>query len=126
MSHQQGAEIGEPRRSSVSQDTDARHDRAGCSARRFGCRRRDWSTLLKRWEQEENCPISTDDSSSLVSSSSESKWRYLSERAESKSQSRQGRHPVSRLPTEPRWDLHPQGSCVTADSPVPNPRRVLG
>lgn len=32
-----------------------------------------WSTLLKRWEQEENCPISTDDSSSLVSSSSESK-----------------------------------------------------
>lgn len=39
----------------------------------LGCCRRGWSTLLKRWEQEENCPISTDDSSSLVSSSSESR-----------------------------------------------------
>lgn len=48
------------------------------------------STLLKRWEQEENWPISTEDSSSLVSSSSESKWRYLSERAESKSTSGEG------------------------------------
>lgn len=32
-------------------------------------------TLLKRWEQEENWGISVDDSSSLVSSSSEPKWR---------------------------------------------------
>lgn len=91
----------------------------------FGCCRRDWSTLLKRWEQEENCPISTDDSSSLVSSSSESKWRYLSERAESKSQRRKGCHPACRTPhpacSRARWDLHPWG-----DSPVPNPRGVLG
>lgn len=32
-------------------------------------------TLLKRWEQEENWGISVEDSSSLVSSSSEPKWR---------------------------------------------------
>lgn len=32
-------------------------------------------TLLKRWEQEENCGISVEDSSSLVSSSSEPKCR---------------------------------------------------
>lgn len=38
-------------------------------------------TLLKRWEQEENWGISVDDSSSFVSSSSEPKWRYRSERA---------------------------------------------
>jgi hypothetical protein len=39
-------------------------------------------TLLKRWEQEENWGISADDSSlSLVSSSSEPRWRYRSERA---------------------------------------------
>lgn len=38
-------------------------------------------TLLKRWEQEENWGISVEDSSSFVSSSSEPKWRYRSERA---------------------------------------------
>ena len=32
-------------------------------------------TLLKRWEQDENWGISVDDSSSLVSSSSEPRWR---------------------------------------------------
>lgn len=38
-------------------------------------------TLLNRWEQDENWGISVDDSSSLVSSSSEPRCRYRSERA---------------------------------------------
>lgn len=40
-------------------------------------------TLLNRWDQEANCLISNEDSSSLVSSSSsDAKWWYRSERAE--------------------------------------------
>lgn len=40
-------------------------------------------TLLNRWDQEANCLISKEDSSSLVSSSSsDAKWWYRSERAE--------------------------------------------
>jgi len=66
--------------------------------------------LLKRWEQEENCPISTDDSSSLVSSSSESKWRYLSERAGSERQSGQGCHHAV---THRVLPAHPWGSGGT-------------